>query len=54
MILEKVMPRLREVLEKAKGKMGERSEVIITMTRRKMGMMTMLKMRQIFMSATLF
>ena len=26
-ILEKVMPRLRRELEKAKGKMGDRSEV---------------------------
>ena len=30
-IMEKVMPRLKKVLEKAKGKMGQNSEVLPTL-----------------------
>ena len=62
-ILEKVMPRLRKVVEKAKGKMGDKSEVvmmmmivmiilIMRMITRMIRMMTMLAMVLIMLEKT--
>ena len=55
-ILEKVMPRLRKVVEKAKGKMGDKSEVVMMtkmmlMVKRMVRMMRTLMMRLTMMSA---